>query len=205
MISRRNRSIQDHIFQPQKRNLRFKRNDRFERNLRKLNVIEWIKKKWSSLIEDYRKYFTKINPTFVNRTNEFSNDLSLETGYRRSRLNIKATRDISRDIFPLYEEKKKKNRGISSSSCSKLNNSFLSCSPSPAWKIHMHGSHRRGSHRATRKQPRRRVTLESWKKSQLKEWFTRVDAARIRVMVRLVTRFQQLTVELFRCSWGKGE
>lgn len=63
------------------------------------------------MIEDYRKYFTKINSTFVNRTNEFSNDLSLETGYRRSRLNIKATRDISRDIFPLYEEKKKKIEG----------------------------------------------------------------------------------------------
>lgn len=123
------------------------KDDRFERNLRNLYVLERIEK-W---LKDRRKYFTKIDRTFINRTNKFSCDLSLETGYRRSPLNIKATRDISRDIFLLYG-KKKKNRGTSSSS--KLNNSFLSCSPSPAWKIHMHGSHRRGSHRATRKQPR---------------------------------------------------
>lgn len=130
-------------FQPQKRNLRSKGRSFWKKFKKFIRIEKWLK--------DRRKYFTKIDRTFINRTNKFSCDLSLETGYRRSPLNIKATRDISRDIFLLYG-KKKKNRGTSSSS--KLNNSFLSCSPSPAWKIHMHGSHRRGSHRATRKQPR---------------------------------------------------
>lgn len=117
--------------------------------------------------------FSKIFcQTFIDRTNEFS--LSLETGYRWTRLNIKILREISREIYFFM---KKKKRGISSSSCSKLNNSFLSCSPSSlkdshAWIAGEDPARRRESSLG------RLNMLESWKKSQLKEWFTRVDAAR---------------------------
>lgn len=169
------------------------KDDRFERNLKNLYVLERIEK-W---LKDRRKYFTKIDRTFVNRTNKFSSDLSLETGYRRSPLNIKATRDISRDIFLLYGKKKKieghllpPNSIIASFHVLRLQLERFTCMD------------RTGEDRIARRESSLGwLALESWKKSQLKEWFTRVDAARIRVMVRLVTQFQQLTVELFRCSW----